>query len=174
MTVPSKVVWLVAVVAVLHSACGGSIGGRPREAAQAKSAGFDFVGLMNKVAEGWKTKNTDLALSAFTEDAVYMEPPDRMYFRGHAELRRFFDAVNPGSSMIWHRLWFDEKSGIGAGEYTFHNGARKTAAHGVTVVHIRDGRIAVWREYQRRGAIDYKEFLKVDGKKWQWTVDSLP
>lgn len=138
-----------------------------------ESCGLDFVALMNRVAEGWRTNNTDLALSAFTEDAVYMEPPDLHLFRGHTELRRFFDAVNPGSSMVWHRLWFDEESRIGAGEYTFHNRGRTTAAHGVAVVEIRDGKIAVWREYQRRGVIDFQEFLKIDGKQWKWTVDTL-
>lgn len=140
---------------------------------KAEPSRFDFVALMNRVAKGWRTKNTELALSAFADDAVYMEPPDLHLFRGHTELRPFFDAVNPGSSMIWHRLWFDEASGIGAGEYTFHNGERATAAHGVAVVEIRNGKIAVWREYQRRGAIDFEDFLRIDGKRWKWTINSL-
>lgn len=134
---------------------------------------FDFAGLLADVAAGWSTNDAELALSVFTEDAVYMEPPNLHFFRGRAELRRFFEAVNPGSTMIWHRLWFDESSGIGAGEYSFHNGGRDTAAHGVAVLELRGGKIAVWREYQQRGEIDYQEFLRTDGKRWKWTVDAL-
>lgn len=70
-----------------------------------RTMGLDFSQLMNRVATGWSTNDTDLALSAFAEGAVYIEPPDLQYYEGLAELRAFFDAVRPGSSMIWHRLW---------------------------------------------------------------------
>ena len=129
----------------------------------------DFDSLMGRVAQGWTTNDTELALSAFTPDAVYTEPPDRQYYRGHGELRRFFDAVRPGSSMIWHHLWYDPETGVGAGEYSFHNGGRDTAVHGVAVVKLHDGKIQVWREYQRRGAIGFEDFHDPTDKDWQWT-----
>ena len=133
----------------------------------------DFEGLMERVARGWATNDVELALEAFTDDAIYMEPPDLILFRGRDQLARFFAAVNPGSTMVWHRLWFAAAAAVGAGEYTFHNGGRDTAAHGVAVIELRQGRIAVWREYQRRGAIDHQEFVKIEGKEWRFTVDTL-
>lgn len=117
-----------------------------------------FIEIMNRVSEGWGTNNTELALSAFADDAVYSEPPNLQIYKGRDELEKFFNAVRPGSSMIWHNLWYNEKAGFGAGEYSFHNGGRATAAHGVAVIEIRDGKISIWREYQRRGSIDFEEF----------------
>ncbi len=129
----------------------------------------DFNALMQRVSDGWTTQNVDLALSAFTKDALYTEPPNFQIYRGQTELRNFFTAVRPGSSMIWHHLWYNPDTGIGAGEYSFHNGGRDTAVHGVAVVKIIDGKIHIWREYQRRGEIDYDAFHDQVGKNWETT-----
>lgn len=129
-----------------------------------------FVALMQRVAVGWATKNTELALSAFTEDALYTEPPTLQMYKGIDDLRLFFDRVSPGATMKWQNLWFDPATGYGAGEYSFKNGGRTTAVHGVAVVQIENGKIRVWREYQRRGAIDFDEFHQVEGKNWESTA----
>lgn len=50
----------------------------------------DFQELMQQLATGWSSQNTELALACFTEDAVYMEPPDSQLFLGHAHLRPIF------------------------------------------------------------------------------------
>ena len=124
----------------------------------------DFVGLMTRVSEGWSSNDTELALSAFDEQAVYMEPPDIQLYRGHEELTPYFDAVEPDTSMTWHRLWFDQDGGVGAGEYTFHMGGSARAVHGVVVVEVHNGKITFWREYQRPGPVDFEEFLSPDIK----------
>ncbi|MEL7112626.1 MAG: hypothetical protein AAGK93_06740 [Pseudomonadota bacterium] len=46
----------------------------------------EFTAVLTRVSEGWETKNTDLALSAFSGDALYTEPPDRQIARSIAEL----------------------------------------------------------------------------------------
>jgi len=56
-----------------------------------------FRELIQKVERGWSTQDTDLALSAFTADAIYMEPPSVQLYRGHAELRPYFGALTPGT-----------------------------------------------------------------------------
>ena len=132
-----------------------------------------FVRLMTRVAEGWTRQDTALALSAFAEDALYTEPPDFQIYRGREELRIFFDRVAPGATMTWHHLWFDQDAGFGAGEYSFKNGGRATAVHGVAVVKVVDGEIKVWREYQRRGAVDFGDFHNPEDKDWRTTVDDL-
>ena len=142
--------------------------------AHARLTTAQFRELMQKVERGWSTQDTDLALSAFTADAVYMEPPNVQLFRGHAELRPYFGALTPGTFMRFHRLFFDEASQTGGGEYSFGTEGQKTADHGVAVVEVRDGRIAFWREYQRKGPQPFETFLATEGKDWQWTIRNYP
>jgi uncharacterized protein YciI len=133
-----------------------------------------FRELMQKVERGWSTQNTELALSAFVEDAVYMEPPDLQLYRGHAELRPYFGALTPGYFMRFNRLFFDEESQSGGGEYSFGEEGDKTADHGAVVVELRDGKIAFWREYQRKGPMPFEVFAATEGKGWQWTIKNYP
>lgn len=133
----------------------------------------EFEALLTRVSEGWTRQDTELALSAFADDALYTEPPDLQIYRGAEELRIFFDRVAPGATMIWQNLWYDPATGFGAGEYSFKNGGRTTAVHGVAVVEIVDGKIRIWREYQRRGDIDFDAFHDPDTKDWRTTVDDL-
>lgn len=139
----------------------------------AHAAEREFIALMTRVSEGWTKQDTGLALSAFAEDALYTEPPHFQIYRGATELRIFFDRITPGATMKWRHLWYDAETGFGAGEYSFKNGGRSTAVHGIAVVEIRDGRIKTWREYQRRGDIEFEDFNNPEGKDWQTTVDDL-
>ena len=75
--------------------------------------------MMNRLADGWSQQNTDEALACFTGDAIYMEPPDIQFYKGHSELRPYFAALKPGTFMRFQNLWFDEARQIGAGEYSF-------------------------------------------------------
>ncbi|MEL7112625.1 MAG: hypothetical protein AAGK93_06735 [Pseudomonadota bacterium] len=75
--------------------------------------------------------------------------------------------------MKWQNNWYDPQTLVGAGAYSFKNGERSTAVHGVVVVLIQDGKIKTWREYQRRGEIDFEDFHNPDSKEWQTTVDDL-
>lgn len=129
-----------------------------------------FEDLMNSVAIGWSIQDTEMALSSFAVDAIYMEPPSSQLYRGHEELRPFFDALNKSNRMTFHNLWFDEKSQSGVGEFTFSSGT-DTSSVGVVVVEITDGKISFWREYFTSGPTDFKEFLKIEDKNWKWTVD---
>jgi len=133
-----------------------------------------FRELLQKVERGWSTQDTALALAAFTADAVYMEPPNLQLFRGHLELRPYFGALTPGTFMRFHRVFFDEATQTGVGEYSFGREGEKTAIHGVAVVEVRDGRIAFWREYQRKGPQPFEDFLATAGKDWQWTIRNYP
>jgi uncharacterized protein YciI len=76
--------------------------------------------------------------------------------------------------MRFHRVFFDEASQTGGGEYSFGDTSSKTADHGTAVVELRDGRIAFWREYQRKGPMPFEAFAAVDGKDWQWTIKNYP
>jgi hypothetical protein len=133
----------------------------------------DFKPLMQNVAEGWSTRNSALALQSFDPDAIYMEPPNIQYYRGHAELKPYFDALGENHRMTFHALWFDEKTQTGAGEYTFSYG-KDTSNVGIAVVELKNGKIAFWREYQQKGPTNFPDFIAVKDKKWLWHIGNYP
>jgi hypothetical protein len=136
-----------------------------------QNPGFaDFEKLMKLVSEGWSKQDTELALSAFTEDAVYMEPPEEQLFAGKAQLRPYFADLRKGTSMVWHQLSFNEEAQCGAGEYTFAHEGNETALHGVAVVQLRDGKISNWREYQRTGPKEFSDFIRRRDKQWTYSI----
>lgn len=64
--------------------------------------------------------------------------------------------------MIWHHLFFNETSQKGASEYSFGEQSDKQVDNGVAVVELRGGKIAVWREYQRRGPRPSAQWQEVE------------
>jgi hypothetical protein len=119
----------------------------------------DFRAVLDAVAHAWNTARADLAVACFTDDAVYLEPPDRQDYKGSDALREFFGAsVQPARSdrMHWHFVAFDEARQTGFGEYTFRG---RQFYHGIAIVQLRDGRIRSWREYQYTSRIPWEEFV---------------
>jgi uncharacterized protein (TIGR02246 family) len=118
-----------------------------------------FRELMETVAAGWNAGDARKAADCFTEDALYLEPPDKQFYAGRPALYEFFGGATkpePPMKMTWHHLAFDEASQVGFGEYTFQMNRRY---HGIVVVKIREGKIANWREYQYESRLDWKDFV---------------
>jgi ketosteroid isomerase-like protein len=114
----------------------------------------DFVRLMEAIAERWIAGDTRRALELFTEDAVYMEPPDEQRYEGREELFEFFGGDDPPPMQLrWHHLVVD--GDVGAAEYTFRGNRQY---HGIAIVHLRDGKISRWREYQVESTLDWEDF----------------
>lgn len=131
-----------------------------------------FVVLMQTIANGWNTKNARMAVDCFTDDAVYIEPPDKQFFSGKDELFEYFGGKKGiDMRLTWHQLFFDENKQMGSGEYTFEmNGV---IHHGVAVVEMKRGLISHWREYDTRGSLSYSEFLQTKGKRFKFTIKHL-
>lgn len=127
-----------------------------------------FKQLLVEVAQGWLLGDADRALASFAPDAVYMEPPDRQLFVGHPDLESYFAAVERGTRMTWHGMWFDDATQSGAAEFTFGDDGQPVMDHGVAVLELRDGRIASWQEYVVKGPPERAEFLATEGKAWRW------
>jgi len=53
-------------------------------------SGPEFDALLDRLAEGWNRGDARKAAEGFTDDAVYVEPPDRQRVRGRDALREFF------------------------------------------------------------------------------------
>jgi SnoaL-like domain len=119
-----------------------------------------FVSLMEGLADAWNRGDSRTALESFTDDAHYVEPPDEQRYEGRDQLFAFFGADDPPPmSLAWHHLVFDPELQMGAAEYTY----RATSTyHGVTLVRLRDGLIADWREYQYPSDLDWEAFSAGD------------
>jgi SnoaL-like domain len=114
-----------------------------------------FFRLMETIAVSWNAGDTERALACFTDDAVYMEPPDMHRYEGRAELYDFFGGEDPPPMHLdWHHLVVD--GDIGVGEYTYRGNRQY---HGLVIVQIRDGAISRWREYQTESALPWNAFV---------------
>jgi len=118
----------------------------------------DFERLMQTIADGWNEGNARKAADCFSEDAIYVEPPEKQLYRGRDELYEFFGGDNGTDipmKMTCHHLAFNEQQQIGFGEYTFEMHGRY---HGIVVVKIDAGLIKHWREYQYQTELGWEEF----------------
>ena len=119
----------------------------------------EFRRLMNKIAEAWNEGNAGKAAECYTEDVVYIEPPDKQVYVGRQALYDFFGGSKrpePPMKMIWHHLAFDEDGQIGFGEYTFQMNHRY---HGIVIIKMAEGQISNWREYQYRSDLTWQDFV---------------
>ncbi len=115
----------------------------------------DFVTLMERIRDSWIAGDTPRALECFTDDCVYMEPPDEQRYEGRDELFEFFGGDDPPPmNLVWHHLVVD--GDLGVGEYTFRGNRQY---HGIVIVQLRDGRICRWREYQVESGLPWEAFV---------------
>ena len=107
-----------------------------------------FHALMARLAEAWNAGDADTAAALFAEDAVYLDPGGKKFYRSRAVLRELFDRTAKRASMktTWRRVFFDEPTQTGAAEFTFDWGGHAYA--GVAIVTLEDGLVSRWREYQ--------------------------
>jgi ketosteroid isomerase-like protein len=129
---------------------------------------------MARLADAWSCLDTEAALDCFTDDAIYMQPPDQQFYQGRVQLRPYFEALSPGTLMRFHHLWFDAQDQSGAGEFTFGLAGEALAEHGLAVVELQNGRIAFWREYLQKGPANFQTFLALQGKTWRWHIGNYP
>lgn len=121
---------------------------------------FEFKRLLQAVADSWNKGDARRAADCFTEDAIYIEPPDKQVYVGRKALFEFFGGNQkppPKMSMIWHHLAFDEDEQIGFGEYTFQGNNRY---HGIVIIRIVNGKIGNWREYQYKSELEWQQFTE--------------
>lgn len=133
-----------------------------------------FVKLVSQLAAAWAACDATAAAACFTNDAVYMEPPDRQLFTGHGELVAYFSPLESGTYLNVHDSWFDEESQTGAFEFSFGLRGSDSADHGVATVAVEGGKIARWREYHRKGPAGFDRFTSVEGKMWEWHIGNYP
>jgi hypothetical protein len=122
----------------------------------------EFRKLMNTMAEGWNEGNARKSADCFSEDAIYIEPPDKQVHHGRAELYEFFGGdAGPQipMHMTWHHLAFNEEEQTGFGEYSFRMHGNY---HGIVTVKVENNLIKYWREYQYKTELSWEEFAKLN------------
>lgn len=107
-----------------------------------------FHALMADLASAWNVGDADRAAALFDEDAVYLDPGSRKFYRGRSTLRDLFERTAKRAPMTttWRHVFFDEPSQTGAAEFTFSWNAHSYA--GVAIVVLENGLVSRWREYQ--------------------------
>ena len=118
----------------------------------------EFERLMQTISDGWSEGDARKAAECFSEDAIYIEPPEKQLYRGRDALYEFFGGDNDTDipmKMTWHHLAFNEHEQIGFGEYSFEMHGHY---HGIVVVKIEAGLIKQWREYQYQTELNWEEF----------------
>ena len=133
-----------------------------------------FATLMERLARAWGEQDTEAAVACFTPEAVYMEPPDIQLYAGHDQLRAYFGALEKGTYLTYHNLWFEEANQVGCVEFSFGVAGQASADHGIIVIELQNGLISLWREYVRKGPSDFQAFTARDGKSWQWHIGNYP
>ncbi|HSM02285.1 MAG TPA: nuclear transport factor 2 family protein [Acidimicrobiia bacterium] len=133
-----------------------------------------FRDLMSTLADAWARLDADAAIACFTDDAVYMQPPDLQFYEGRDQLRSYFGALTEGTYLDFHGIWFDEVRQVGCAEFSFGVRGRPEADHGAIVLTLRDDLIAVWREYVQPGPADFGAFVASEGKAWKWHIANYP
>jgi hypothetical protein len=108
--------------------------------------------VLEAIAAAWNARPADAA-AYFTEDALYLEPPDKQRYVGRAQLAEFF-GPDP-LRMEWHGIAYDESTRTAYGEYTFRG---RNQYHGVVVATFRAGLVASWREYQYASDLPFDQF----------------
>lgn len=134
----------------------------------------EFVDLMGRLAVAWGEQDSETAVACFTPNAVYMQPPNLQFYTGHEQFRAYFGALEPGTYLRFQNLWFDTNKQTGCVEFSFGREGQPTADHGTIVVEVRNGLIADWREYVQKGPADFVEFVRADGKEWEWHIGNYP
>jgi hypothetical protein len=141
------------IAAGLTIACPGRVSAQKIDSAR-------FEALMKIVAEGWNEGKARKAADCFSENAIYSQPPDKQLYRGREALFKFFggDKGRKGTmKMIWHHLIFNERTQVGAGEFTFTYGS---TVHGVAIIRVKAGKISNWREYWEESSLGWKTFIE--------------
>jgi SnoaL-like domain len=78
----------------------------------------EFFAIMRTVSDGWNEGNASKAADCFTDDAVYMEPPNRQVYVGRKAIYVFFGGPKQPESpmqMKWHHLAFNAQEQLDTG-----------------------------------------------------------
>jgi RNA polymerase sigma-70 factor (ECF subfamily) len=114
-----------------------------RDLGSARQVTDDSLGqLVERYVEAWERQDVDQLVSLLTDDVKFAMPPLVAWFDGRAAVAEFF-RLRPMRAQLHWRVTPTEANGQPAfAHYLLDPGTGDYNAHGITVLTIRDGRIA--------------------------------
>ena len=113
----------------------------------------EFSAALDGLARAWQERDYERAASYFAEGVQYIDPL-HYHHRSRSEVLRFFqDDQGQPQRTVWRTILFDEELQIGAAEYSYQG---TYGYHGVTLIEVRDGQFARWREYQHTSELEWE------------------
>ncbi len=121
----------------------------------ALGSGALLARLMEDYRRAWETRDADLVVSLFTEDATYLADPFNEAAVGHAGIRRYWEQAVGSHKDIrfrWHALSSTGNLHVveWEAEFTRRDSGRRIHLRGVMVLELRGERIFRFREYWHR------------------------
>lgn len=108
---------------------------------------------MKKYGKAWENRNTDLILDCFTKNGIYQESPLAKPYRGHKEIKKFWDTiVVRDTSNIKFKLgkcYVSEDKKTGFAEWTCKNIHKNKRNYmvGIMILKMKDNKITYLNEY---------------------------
>lgn len=109
--------------------------------------------ILKAYGEAWVNQDTKKILSIFHEDGVYSEYAFKEPFRGHAEIREYWESkvVNEQSKINFKLLdyYISGDTLIAEWDASFYSNIEKARLHlrEVAIIEIKDGKIKSLKEY---------------------------
>lgn len=109
--------------------------------------------VMNKYKLAWENRDTKLILDCFIENGVYQESPIRKPYKGHNEIKRFWDSVVVrDTSKIMFKLgkcYVSTDGKTGFAEWTCKNTYKnkKNYMVGIMILKMKGDKISYLNEY---------------------------
>jgi ketosteroid isomerase-like protein len=109
--------------------------------------------VMKKYGKAWESRDAGLILDCFTENGVYQESPLRKPYKGHKEIKRFWDSVVVGdTSNIKFKLgkcYVSEDGKTGFAEWTCKNiyKGKTNFMVGMMILKMKGNKISYLNEY---------------------------
>lgn len=114
-----------------------------------------FARLMETYQRAWETRNAELVVGLFTEDATYQENPFSPVLAGPAAIRRYWEEATGSQRDIrfrWQPVCRAENLHVvqWEAEFTRTASGQRVALRGVMLIELRGERIYHFREYWHR------------------------
>ena len=113
----------------------------------------DIRKVMMKYGRAWEAQDSDLILECFTEDGIYQESPLAKPYRGHKEIKAFWNKVVVGETsdikFTLKNCYVSEDGETGFAEWecqNMHNSEKHKMA-GIMILKMKGNKITYLNEY---------------------------
>jgi RNA polymerase sigma-70 factor (ECF subfamily) len=110
---------------------------RPRQAAD-----HSFGQVVERYVDAWERRDVDLLVSLLTDDVKFAMPPLVAWFEGQIAVAEFLRLRPMREDLRWRVTPTEANGQLAFAHYLFDPATSRYAAHGITVLELRDDRIA--------------------------------